>query len=149
MILNRLRRALNPRYSWLPDSIRVPGARLIDVGAGPLDGKASKVYWPGSYMVGVNIEPEPDAGGFDEFYQVDLNEGDLSHLEKQSFDYAISSHRIEHLNDGMSIVSQMAELVRPGGLIYLEWPSERSLTFTIKGLGLRFDDDCTQVGTYS
>jgi SAM-dependent methyltransferase len=144
-----LKRAFNPRYSWLPRSLTIFGGRIVDVGAGPLDGQLAKKFWPGCYMVGVNIEPEPVAGGFDEYHQIDLNKDDLSHLPASSFDYVVSSHLIEHIDDGMKTVDQMADLVCKGGLLYLEWPSEHSTRFPIKGVGLNFFDDETHVRTYS
>lgn len=149
--LTAIKRWINPRYSWLPGAVRRSGARILDVGAGALDGRLAKQYWPGSFIVGVNIEPEPAGGGFDNYIQVDLNKGGLSGLglERESFDYVVSSHLIEHIDDGPKAIDQMADLVRKGGLIYLEWPSEESLTCPIRGWGLNFFDDDTHVRTYS
>ncbi len=80
--------------------------------------------------------------------QRDLNAEDLSFLPDGSFDYVISSHTIEHLEDGLRTVAQISTKVRPGGRIYLEWPSVESETFPIKGLGLNFHDDGTHIRTF-
>ena len=61
----------------------------------------------------------------------------------------ISSHTIEHLEDGPRTVAQISTKVRPGGRIYLEWPSVESETFPIKGLGLNFYDDRTHIRTFA
>lgn len=144
-----VRRAFNPRYSWLGASTARPGARILDVGAGADDGRLAKRYWPGCVVEGVNILDRPKDGGFDAYHQVDLNRSGLEFLDPGSFDYVVSSHLIEHLDDGLKIVDQMAELVRAGGLIYLEWPSLESQSFPVRGLGLHFRDDDTHVRTYA
>lgn len=38
------------------------------------------------------------------------------------FDVVVSSHVIEHVPDDLTYASQLAELVRPGGYVYLETP---------------------------
>ena len=141
-------RALNPRYCWLAAAERRPGARILDVGAGSKDGRLAKAYWPGCWIEGVNIEPPPLEGGFDAYHQIDLNLSSLDFLDAASFDYVVSSHLIEHLQDGLKAVDQLADRVKHGGLLDLEWPSPASQSFPIRGLGLNFYDDSTHVRTY-
>jgi hypothetical protein len=61
----------------------------------------------------------------------------------------ISSHAIEHLEDGPRAVVQVCRKVPPGGRIYLEWSSVESETVPIKGCGLNLYDDGTHIRTFS
>lgn len=147
-----LTRRLNPRYAYLPISALPAHApfRILDIGAGPEDGRIARTLFPGCHFEAVNIAPldTSQRDAFDAFHQVDLNGSDLSFLPEGGFDYVISSHTIEHLEDGPRTVAQMCRKVRPGGQIYLEWPSVKSETFPIKGVGLNFYDDGTHLRTF-
>jgi SAM-dependent methyltransferase len=145
-----LTRHLNPRYAYLPAPPDGAPFRILDIGAGPEDGCIAKALFPAVHVEAVNIATIEHARGdaFDVYHQRDLNVDDLSFLPDGSFDYVISSHTIEHLEDGPRTVAQMCPKVRPGGRIYLEWPSVESENFPIKGLGLNFYDDGTHVRTY-
>ncbi len=144
-------RQLNPRYSRLPRAAFDKQVRILDVGAGPGDAKLAKRLYRGCHFEAFNIAPlDPDQmKTFDAYYVADLNAGDLSRAPDNSFDYVISSHTIEHLNDGRIIVEQLCDKVRSGGQLYLEWPSVESMTFPIRGVGLNFFDDPTHVRTFA
>jgi SAM-dependent methyltransferase len=140
-----VQRLFNPRYSWIHPGETRPGARLLDVGAGAKDGRLARRYWPGAVVEGVSLGP---AEGFDHYVQADLDGTDLTAFPLAQYDYVMSSHLIEHLQDGLRIVDQMAARVRPGGRIYVEWPSRASMRFPWKGVGLNFFDDPTHRQTY-
>lgn len=148
-----LTRKLNPRYAYLPISAQpVDGPfRILDIGAGPADRRIARTLFPACHFEAVNVAPLADTqrDAFDAYHQVDLNGSDLSFLPDQGFDYVISSHTIEHLEDGPRTVAQMCRKLRPGGRIYLEWPSVESETFPIRGVGLNFYDDGTHLRTYA
>lgn len=149
-IRRALTRRLNPRYAYLPAPADGAPFRILDIGAGPEDGRIAKSLFPRCHFEAVNIAPLDPArrGAFDVYHQRDLNADDLSFLPDDSFDYVISSHTIEHLEDGPGTVAQICAKVRPGGRIYLEWPSVESETFPIRGLGLNFCDDDTHIRTF-
>jgi SAM-dependent methyltransferase len=149
VIRRQLVRLLNPRYAWLPPD--ASPARILDVGAGVEDARIAKSQFPACRFEAVNIA-EIDQGAatdFDAYHRCDLNDTDLSFLEDASYDYVISSHTIEHLADGRATVARLCGKVRPGGLLYLEWPSVESLRFPVRGLGLNFYDDETHVRTFA
>lgn len=145
-----LTRQLNPRYAYVPAPVEGASIRILDIGAEPEDGRIAKTLFPASHFEAVNVRPlgagQRDA--FDVYHLRDLNKDDLSFLADDGFDYVISSHTIEHLDDGLRTVGQMCAKVRPGGRIYLEWPSVESKTFPIRGFGLNFYDDDTHIGTF-
>lgn len=43
------------------------------------------------------------------------------------FDLVVASHVIEHLRNPLHLVAEMVRVCRPGGLLYIEAPSERSI----------------------
>ena len=53
-----------------------------------------------------------------------------------AFDLVVASHVIEHLQNPLLAVAEMARVLKPGGSLYIEAPSERSLF--IPGKGRRF-----------
>jgi SAM-dependent methyltransferase len=48
-------------------------------------------------------------------------------FEDDRFDLVVASHVIEHLRNATELVAECVRVCRPGGHIYIETPSERSL----------------------
>ena len=86
-----------------------------------------------------------------EFHDLDLAE-DLQKLDSFPdgfFDVAILSHVIEHLPNGTDVLSRVADKVKAGGRLYVEFPSVRSLKLPSFSAGvLHFCDDPTHVRRY-
>lgn len=147
-----LMRQMNTRYGGLPPAFFARSARIVDAGAGPQDALKAKRLFGHCWYEGINIEDLPATSrerlAYDRYHLVDLDESDLSFLRDRSYDLVVSSHTIEHLKDGATVVTRLCAKVSPGGLLYLEWPSVESVTFPIRGLGLRFDDDRTHRHAY-
>lgn len=145
-------RLLNTRYAGLPPAFFARSARIVDAGGGPLDALKAKRLFRACWYEGINIDALPPASremaAYDRYHVVDLDETDLGFLPDRSFDLVVSSHTIEHLKDGVATVRRLCSKVGPGGRLYLEWPSLESVTFPIRGRGLRFDDDGTHRQTY-
>ena len=146
------RRALHPRYAALPADWFMRPLRVLDAGAGPSDAALAKTLLaPGTWFEAINIVPRPagtEGAAFDAYHVRDLDKTDLDFVEDGSFDYVVCSHTIEHLEDGVAVLNRLCAKVRPGGRLYLEWPSMESLSFPIRGLGLNFYDDPTHRATY-
>jgi len=73
-------------------------------------------------------------------------------IKSNFFDAVIGSHVYEHVPDGLSLVNEIFRILRPGGLLYFESPSERSLWFPSmpfkfeKFHSTNFLDDPTHIG---
>ena len=63
--------------------------------------------------------------GFD-FQVADLNTDNIPFGDDQ-FDLVVASHVIEHVSDPIALFSELVRVAKPGGAIYLEAPSDRSL----------------------
>jgi len=145
--------ALNPRYAHLPRRFRSRRISVLDVGSSARGGLIAHRILKDCWYEGVdmiNISPsDPVMKYFDRFHSLDLNKAGLALIADGVFDYVICSHTIEHLNDGLTIVSDLCRKVRSGGRLYLEWPSIESQTFPLRGFGLNFFDDSTHQRTFS
>jgi SAM-dependent methyltransferase len=60
------------------------------------------------------------------FKVADLNSSPIL-FENDLFDLVIASHLIEHVTDPIALFSELVRVCKPGGAIYIEAPSDRSL----------------------
>jgi SAM-dependent methyltransferase len=70
------------------------------------------------------------------FKQVDLNHSPIP-FDEDMFDYIVASHIIEHLDKPLDFFAECLRVLKPGGKLYIEAPSEKSLMVT----GMNFDYD--------
>ena len=70
-------------------------------------------------------EPEGAPEGFT-FKKADLNRDPLPYGDDM-FDFVVASHVIEHLHKPVEFFGECIRVCKPGGLVYFEAPSERSL----------------------
>ncbi len=61
------------------------------------------------------------------------------------FDAAISHHNLEHCNHPMETLDAICSRLKKGGMLYLAFPSERSVTFPSRKGTLNFYDDGTHI----
>src|SRR5665213_487590 len=61
-----------------------------------------------------------------EFRHCDLNKERIP-FEDDMFDLVVASHVIEHVSNPIEFFGELVRVTRPGGKIYIEAPSERSL----------------------
>ena len=60
------------------------------------------------------------------YKKADLNK-DKVPFPDDTFDFVIASHIIEHLEDQLAFFGECVRVCKPGGIIYVEAPSERSM----------------------
>ena len=82
------------------------------------------------------------------YYSLDLSNDNLESIPNNYYDIVIMSHIIEHLHNGLKIVEFLIQKIKSGGKIYIEFPSERSLSLPSMSGSLNFCDDPTHVRIY-
>ena len=148
MLVKPFRLKLASRY--------LPSDRMtvLDVGAGSHSPTITKKWLPGCHYTGIDIvksynNDEQDLKAMDAFIEMDLTMLDFSRMQDDHFDLIIMSHVIEHLHNGDRVIEGLIKKLKPGGLIYLEFPSERSVHFPSQKETLNFYDDPTHVRIFS
>src|SRR5687768_1520282 len=74
------------------------------------------------------------------FVAADLNREPLP-FPTDHFDFVLASHILEHLRDGVGFFAECARVTKPGGLLLIKCPSERSLMQN--GFPFGFDHFCS------
>ena len=105
---------------------------------------------PSIYYVGVDIcDYNQEKGSIDatDEYLVCTPESFSQTISsaKGEFDAVISAHNIEHCNSPFETLSAMCSKVKKGGLLFMAFPSEKSVNFPSRKGTLNFYDDKTHI----
>jgi SAM-dependent methyltransferase len=129
-----------------------PIQRVLDAGCGNHSATTTRYWLPQASYVGLDNSDYNNASGdyalMERFVEADLDTDSLDSLEDEGFDLILLSHVIEHLHHGERAVARLARKLRPGGYMYVECPSERSLHLPSGRDSLNFHDDPTHVRVY-
>lgn len=125
-----------------------PGARVFDIGCGNRSPERVKVLRPDLYYVGIDVqdyEQSQRSVGLADEYRVTSAASFLSAIgaERASMDAVVSSHNLEHCENPMAVIANMAGALKPGGRLYLSFPCEASVALPSRRGSLRFSDDPT------
>lgn len=126
---------------------RLPGnAKILDVGCGNNSPKFTKGIQPHCHYVGLDVgdynQDSPDAA--DEYIIVSPEHfADKIGEFHGVFDAVISSHNLEHCTDRASVLNNMLKALKPGGMLYLSFPSTDSMHFPNRKGSLNYRDDLT------
>jgi SAM-dependent methyltransferase len=121
-------------------------ARLLDVGCGNNSPYRAKTQRPDLYYVGLDIpDYHPTKPAFADDYLLSSAEAFPVAIEELAgtMDAVMSSHNIEHCLDPNRVVRAMGNALKPGGTLYMSFPSEASVNFPSRGGCLNFFDDPT------
>ncbi|MGH9534133.1 MAG: class I SAM-dependent methyltransferase [Terriglobales bacterium] len=127
--------------------------RLLDVGCGNHSPALAKRWFPACEYHGLDREQynngEQDYRLMNCFYQADLAASDLAGIPDGYFDVIVFAHVIEHLPNGIAVLERIIAKLAPGGEIYIEFPSVRSLALPSAPGSLNFCDDKTHLRLYT
>jgi SAM-dependent methyltransferase len=144
------------RFVYTEPAIGRPGARILDVGCGNHSPSLTRRYYPDATYHAVdrsfdwNLD-DADKAAIDRFFEADLDAaGALAGPADRAYDTVLCSHVLEHVRNPKAVAAALAEKVAPGGALYVEVPSLRSVSFPsaregwfgIRGC-LNFRDDPT------
>jgi SAM-dependent methyltransferase len=130
---------------------RLPrNAQILDVGCGNNSPNFVKSILPGCRYTGVDI------GDYNQTLPNLADEYLLTTPEKfpellnglrSRFDAVISAHNIEHCDNRSDTFTATIDAVKPGGFLYLAFPSSATVTFPSRRGCLNYFDDPTHKGT--
>lgn len=104
----------------------IQGKMVIEVGSNDVNGSLRSIieYWGSSKYLGIDIEKGP---GVDKIcYAEDL----IETFGKESFDVVISTELLEHVKDWRKVISNIKNICKPGGIIFI---TTRSYGFPYHG----------------
>ncbi|HOL81939.1 MAG TPA: class I SAM-dependent methyltransferase [Ignavibacteriales bacterium] len=127
--------------------------KLLDVGCGNHSPTITKKYFSNCEYYGIDKElynlDAYDLMQMKEFYHFELTPTNLKKIPDNFFDVIIMNHILEHLTNGLEILSIITQKLKEGGYIYIEYPSVKSLNLpSLKGT-LHFSDDETHIRLYN
>jgi len=131
-------------YSLAPD------VSILDVGCGNNSPYITKQILPEAQYTGIDIsdynQREPNHA--DEYVLVspDVFASTIA-TWKERFDAIVCAHNIEHCDDRMGTLAAVLAAVKPGGHLFLSFPSANSIHFPKRMGTLNYNDDPTHRDT--
>ena len=124
--------------------------RVLDVGAGTHASARMKEYFPNCEYHGIDRtksyhNSEEDIRRMSAFYEMDLTDRKFDAIPNAYFDVVVFSHVLEHLPNALDVLGDLLSKVKPGGLVYVEYPRFKSISFPRMRGTLNFFDDPTHV----
>jgi SAM-dependent methyltransferase len=150
-MLQTLHRDTIPRYRWLAAEFGDRPFRILDAGCGNHAPTETKHYFPKCDYSGIDLSPdynndEADIRAMTHFWEMDMTRLEFKPIPDSYFDAVVMNHVIEHLRNGDEVMAGLVPKLKPGGIIYVEFPGPRSLK--MPGL-LNFHHDSTHVRVFS
>jgi 2-polyprenyl-3-methyl-5-hydroxy-6-metoxy-1,4-benzoquinol methylase len=130
--------------------LSAPDLRILDIGCGNNSPSVTKHWFPNCHYSGADIQEynnsADDMKAMDDFYPIGLDGSGYSAIPDRSFDLVVLHHVIEHMVEPTSILAVICSKLKPGGYIWIAFPSLRSLSFPSAAEGtLQFCDDDTHI----
>jgi SAM-dependent methyltransferase len=123
--------------------------RILDIGCGNQSPSTTKHWFPQSYYSGADIQEynltAQDLAAMDDFFLLGTDGSGYDAIPGNSYDFIILHHVVEHITDPAPILERICSKLKPGGVIWIAFPSLRSLSLPSAEGTLQFCDDPTHV----
>lgn len=124
--------------------------RILDIGCGNGSPSLTKKWFPGCHYSGADIQrynlSAADDAAMDEFFSVAADGSGYDAIPEAAYDLVILNHVVEHMANPRPILAALCGKLRPGGYIWIAFPSLRSLSLPHSvDETLNFCDDPTHV----
>lgn len=137
------------RFKKIDPSLKYQSFKILDVGCGNHSPSETKKYFPKCEYHGIDKcsynMSESDHLKIDKYYSIDLDNSGLASVPDGYFDVVLVAHVLEHLQNPIPILKEICQKIKPGGVLYLEFPSIRSLGLPSMDGVLQFCDDGTHI----
>ena len=127
--------------------------RMLDVGAGNHSASVAKRWFPACHYAGIDRDRSyhndaADFAAMDEFFELDLTQLRFDAIPDASYDVLLLAHVLEHLPNGDEVLRALVPKLKPGGMVYVEFPGPQSLRMPSRKGTLNFRDDDTHVRVF-
>jgi 2-polyprenyl-3-methyl-5-hydroxy-6-metoxy-1,4-benzoquinol methylase len=130
---------------------QLPSApQILDIGCGNSSPSVTRRWFPGCHYAGADIQrynlTEADDAAMDEFFPLGADGSGYAVIPDARYDFVILNHVVEHMADPAPVVATLCAKLKPGGFIWVAFPSLRSLSLPHSvDETLQFCDDPTHV----
>jgi SAM-dependent methyltransferase len=138
------------KFRYVRRRLTLPAPRILDIGCGNNSPSVTKRWFPACHYSGADIQrynlSDADVAAMDEFFQLGADGSGYDAIPNASYDLVILNHVIEHMADPAPILAKLCAKLRPDGLIWIAFPSVRSLKLPHSvDETLNFYDDPTHI----
>ncbi|HTV15202.1 MAG TPA: class I SAM-dependent methyltransferase [Acidobacteriaceae bacterium] len=138
------------KFSYARRRLSAEHPEILDIGCGNHSPTLTKHWFPGCRYSGADIQQynnsAEDLAAIDTFYPVGIDGSGYAAIPRDHFDLVILHHVIEHMPDPKPILRTLCSVLKPGGYMWIAFPSPRSLSLPPAAQGtLQFCDDDSHV----
>ena len=122
---------------------------VLDLGCGNSWSLKLKTIRPDLYYIGVDIQNYNNDNSLEYIDKFILIKSEEFHKFDEKIDRFVDaciwSHNIEHLERPIETLNSVLKIIKPGGKLYLSFPSQKSLKLPSRKGTLNFYDDITHI----
>ena len=138
------------KFQYVRRRLSSPSLRILDIGCGNHSPSTTKRWVPGCHYTGADIErddnSDQDVAAMDAFYLLGTDGSGYAAIPDGSYDFVILNHVLEHMAAPAPILAALCSKLKPGGYIWIAFPSLLSLSLpSSEDETLQFCDDPTHV----
>jgi trans-aconitate methyltransferase len=153
-LLHALRKRIKIKFNFLHRYFKNQSFNLLDIGAGNHSASTTTAVFPNCQYHGLDIDKnyansEADFKKMTAFYELDLTALNYNIVPNNYFDALLMTHVIEHLPNGDEVLPLLINKLKPGGVMYIEYPGIKSTKLPSMHGSLNFYDDDTHVRIYN
>jgi 2-polyprenyl-3-methyl-5-hydroxy-6-metoxy-1,4-benzoquinol methylase len=138
------------KFRYIRHRLTTSAPRILDIGCGNGSPSLTKKWFPGCHYSGADIQRynlgSADDAAMNEFFAIGADGSGYEAIPEATYDLVILNHVVEHMANPAPILAALCSKLKPGGYIWIAFPSLRSLSLPHSvDETLNFCDDPTHV----